>query len=48
MNFSEENELENIKKILTQGMLLLGNWKQSIFTEQPHTHKSKKGKGRRH
>jgi hypothetical protein len=47
MNFSQENDLENIKKILTKGMLILGNWKESVFNE-PTQSKGKKGKGRRH
>jgi hypothetical protein len=46
MKFSEENDLENIKKILENGMLILGNWKQSVMN-QPTNNKSKKGKGRR-
>lgn len=47
MRFSDESELENIKKLLKDSMRGLGKWKESIFVEQVHSQKSKKGKGRR-
>ena len=47
MRFSQDNELENIKKILISSMKALGNWKESVFTEQ-QTQKTRKGKGKRY
>ena len=46
IRFSQDNELANIKKILINSMMALGNWKESVFTEQQHNSKTRKGKGK--
>ena len=50
MRFSQENELANIKKILISSMRALGNWKESVFSEEQNqkSQKSKKGKKKRY
>lgn len=47
MRFSEENQLQNLKKLIKESLRVLGNWKESIMAEPTHSSGRRKGKGRR-
>ena len=50
MKFTNQSELLNVRKIMMEGMRLLGGWKKNVFEAKKHSGKGGKGgkKGKRY